>query len=85
VQANTALTTNSVLRAGAVATAPTIRQAIAKPFHTHSKQRGETAMKIKTNVRAGSQNQKRGTSTDSSSIDNTVVTYVSPVSRCVGI
>ena len=45
-------------------------------------------MKIKTNVRAGSGNQKRGTSTDStssSSINNTVVSYVPPVSRCVGI
>jgi hypothetical protein len=44
-------------------------------------------MKIKTNLRAGSgnQNQKRGSSTDSSSVDNTVVTYVPPVSRCVGI
>lgn len=46
-------------------------------------------MKIKTNVRAGSQNQKRGTSTDSSSqINNTVVTYYNPaavVSRCAGI
>ena len=39
-------------------------------------------MKIKSNVRAGAgtQNQKR-----SSSIDNTVVSYVPPVSRCVGI
>jgi hypothetical protein len=47
-------------------------------------------MKIKTNVRAGSQNQKQkgGTSTDSSSqINNTVVTYAPSVlvSRCVGI
>jgi hypothetical protein len=44
-------------------------------------------MKITSNLRAGSQtqNQKRGSSTDSSSIDNTVVTYVPPVSRCVGI
>jgi hypothetical protein len=33
-------------------------------------------MKIKTNIRAG----KRG-----SSINNTVVSYVPPVSRCVGI
>ena len=51
-------------------------------------------MKVKTNVRAGAQNQKQkgGTSTDStnsSEINNTVVTYVAPVypttSRCVGI
>jgi hypothetical protein len=38
-------------------------------------------MKIKTNVRAGRQTQKRGSSTDSSSAD----VYVAPVSRCVGI
>jgi hypothetical protein len=50
-------------------------------------------MQIKTNVRAGSQNQKQkgGTSTDStnsSEINNTVVTYYNPaavVSRCVGL
>jgi hypothetical protein len=44
-------------------------------------------MKIKSNVRAGSQTQKRSSSTDSTSsqINNTVVTYVAPVSRCVGI
>ena len=51
-------------------------------------------MQIKSNVRAGSQNQKRSSSTDSTStqtvdtsgtINNTVVTYVAPVSRCVGI
>jgi hypothetical protein len=47
-------------------------------------------MKITSNVRAGSQtqNQKQGSSTDStssSSINNTVVSYVPPVSRCVGI
>jgi hypothetical protein len=42
-------------------------------------------MKIKSNVRAGSGNQKRSSSTDSSSINNTVVTYVPPVSRCAGI
>jgi hypothetical protein len=41
-------------------------------------------MKIKTNVRAGAGNQKRGTSTDSSSSSSTPV-YVPPVSRCVGI
>ena len=39
-------------------------------------------MKINTNVRAGSQNQKRGSSTDSA---DAPVTYVPPVSRCVGI
>jgi hypothetical protein len=42
-------------------------------------------MKITTNLRAGSQTQKRSSSTDSTSIDNTVVSYVPPVSRCVGI
>lgn len=47
-------------------------------------------MEIKTNIRAGSQNQnqKQGSSTDStssSSINNTVVSYVPPVSRCVGL
>ena len=41
---------------------------------------GERPMKIKTNVRAGRQSQKRGSSTDSSSD-----VYVAPVSRCVGI
>ncbi|MGE0417342.1 MAG: hypothetical protein AB7O80_11080 [Acetobacteraceae bacterium] len=40
-------------------------------------------MKIETNIRAGKQTQKRGSSTDSSS-DSTPV-YVPPVSRCVGI
>jgi len=44
-------------------------------------------MKITSNLRAGSQTQKQkqGSSTDSSSINNTVVSYVPPVSRCVGI
>jgi hypothetical protein len=43
-------------------------------------------MKIKSNVRAGSGNQKRSSSTDSSSVNNTVVTYYAPaVSRCAGI
>lgn len=41
-------------------------------------------MKVKSNVRAGKQNQKRGSSTDSSSADSAPV-YVPPVSRCVGI
>jgi hypothetical protein len=43
-------------------------------------------MKISSNVRAGSQtqNQKRSSSTDSTSVDSTVV-YYPPVSRCVGI
>jgi hypothetical protein len=45
----------------------------------------ETTMKVQTNLRAGSQNQKRGTSTDSSSSTEVVVVYVPPVSRCVGI
>lgn len=40
-------------------------------------------MKIKTNLRAGSQTQKRGSSTDSTSVD-TVPVYVPPVSRCTG-
>jgi hypothetical protein len=42
-------------------------------------------MKITSNLRAGSQNQKRSSSTDSSSINNTVVQYSSAISRCVGI
>jgi hypothetical protein len=41
-------------------------------------------MKIKTNVRAGSQTQKRSSSTDSTSVSPTPV-YYPPVSRCVGI
>lgn len=41
-------------------------------------------MNIKTNVRAGGQNRKQGSSTDSSSTETTPV-YVPPVSRCVGI
>lgn len=44
-------------------------------------------MKIKTNVRAGSGNQKRGTSTDSTSTSSSpdTVIYYPPVSRCVGV
>lgn len=47
-------------------------------------------MQIKTNIRAGGQNRKQGTSTDStstssSSTPDVVVVYVPPVSRCVGI
>jgi hypothetical protein len=41
-------------------------------------------MKIKTNVRAGSGTQRRGSSTDSST-DTPDTVYVPPVSRCVGI
>ena len=44
-------------------------------------------MKVKTNIRAGKQN-RGGTDTTndtSSQINNTVVSYVPPVSRCVGI
>lgn len=40
-------------------------------------------MNIKTNVRAGGQKRKQGSSTDSSSTETEV--YVPPVSRCVGI
>lgn len=40
-------------------------------------------MKIKSNIRAGKQNQKRGSSTDSS--DPVVTLPPAPVSRCVGI
>ena len=41
-------------------------------------------MKIKTNVRAGSQTRNRSSSTDSTSVDtSTVVVYVPPVTRCV--
>jgi hypothetical protein len=45
-------------------------------------------MKIKTNVRAGKGGSTATTKTkskDSSKINNTVVSYVPPVSRCVGI
>ena len=44
-------------------------------------------MKVKTNVRAGKQNRGGTTETTdtSSNINNTVVSYVPPVSRCVGI
>ena len=43
-------------------------------------------MKVKTNIRAGKQNRGGSeTDTTSSSINNTVVSYVPPVSRCVGI
>lgn len=40
-------------------------------------------MKIKSNVRAGAGSQKPGQS--SRSLSHVVVTYVPPVSRCVGI
>lgn len=40
-------------------------------------------MKVKSNVRAGKQSQKRGSSTDST--DPVYVAPVAPVSRCVGI
>jgi hypothetical protein len=40
-------------------------------------------MKVKSNVRAGAQTQKQKQS--SKSINNTVVYYVPPVSRCVGL
>ncbi len=39
-------------------------------------------MKVKTNLRAGAGKQKRGSSTDSSSVE---VQSPPPVSRCVGI
>ena len=45
-------------------------------------------MKVKTNIRAGRQNRggsETETTDTSSSINNTVVTYVAPVSRCTGI
>lgn len=42
-------------------------------------------MKIQTNVRAGSQTRKQGSSTDSTSTSTSVDVYVPPVSRCVGI
>jgi hypothetical protein len=42
-------------------------------------------MKIKSNIRAGAGNQKRSSSTDSSSINNTVVQYAPQISRCAGI
>jgi len=40
-------------------------------------------MKVKTNVRAGGQKRKQGSSTDSSSTETQSVPV--PVSRCVGI
>jgi len=43
-------------------------------------------MKVKSNVRAGAGNQKRGSSTDSTSpVEVSVPVYVPPVGRCVGI
>ncbi len=39
-------------------------------------------MKVKTNVRAGAQKRKQGSSTDSVDV---VETYTPPVSRCTGI
>jgi hypothetical protein len=49
-------------------------------------------MNVKTNLRAGSgnQKQKQGSSTDSTStqvetVDTVVISYVPPVSRCVGL
>lgn len=41
-------------------------------------------MKIKTNLRAGSGNQKQKRSSSTDSVDTAPV-YVPPVSRCVGI
>lgn len=41
-------------------------------------------MKIKTNVRAG-KGGNNSAGDKHSSINNTVVSYVAPVSRCVGI
>ena len=38
-------------------------------------------MKIKSNIRAGAGSQKQA----SKSINNTVVTYIPAISRCVGI
>jgi hypothetical protein len=38
-------------------------------------------MKVKTNIHAGAQTQKQ----NSRSINNTVVTYIAAISRCVGI
>jgi hypothetical protein len=40
-------------------------------------------MKIKSNVRAGAQTQNQRQ--NSKSINNTVVSYVPPIGRCVGI
>lgn len=44
-------------------------------------------MKIKTNVRAGKggSSAPKAKSSDNTRINNTVVSYVPPVSRCVGI
>jgi hypothetical protein len=53
----------------------------AKPRASRTNHTGENTMKIKSNVRAGAGAQKQ----NSKSINNTVVTYIPPVSRCVGI
>ena len=52
--------------------------------HTHTL---EKTMKIKSNVRAGSQTQTQTQSRtqSSKSLANVVITYVASVSRCVGI
>lgn len=54
--------------------------------HTHTL---EKTMKIKSNVRAGAgggnSNSKAAAGGHSSQANNTVVFYVPPVSRCVGI
>jgi hypothetical protein len=42
-------------------------------------------MKVKTNVRAGKGGSSGGGKSSSKSINNTVVSYVPSVSRCVGI
>ena len=46
-------------------------------------------MKIKTNVRAGKSSKSSASTakskSKSSDINNTVVTYIPPVSRCVGL
>ena len=53
----------------------------AKPRASRTNHTGENTMKIKSNVRAGAGAQKQ----NSKSINNTVVTYLPAISRCVGI
>jgi hypothetical protein len=58
----------------------------------NGRKQGEKKMNVKTNLRAGSQNQnqKQGSSTDSTStqvesVNTVVISYIPPVSRCVGL
>jgi hypothetical protein len=52
--------------------------------HDHPTRKG-VSMKIKSNLRAGKGGGNDSSSKNSKSINNTVVSYVPPTSRCVGI